>query len=239
MWCQESKGTEICGRAHHKILHGSNSAYVAADFGWGTPRGPGKFRPALFAGRPVGSLLTAGTAGAIFEIVEAPVLSVEGRKVPGIVFTDSGSDMNFITHNLAQQLQLGGAHAKIRLKSPSPSLSGRGGGQYRQGPLDGSGRGGQHHRLGAIGRQSSSKTSLPRNPGAGGETADRSSRLVDFHDREAAALPRGQQEGEGWTLKNPLGCGQVLTGVAEIRKEASGGERLSAECRAPQGETAA
>ena len=64
----------------------------------------------------MGSLLTAGTAGAIFEIVEAPVLSVEGRRVPGIVFMDSGSNMNFITHDLAQQLQLEGANTKIRLK---------------------------------------------------------------------------------------------------------------------------
>ena len=98
------------------MLHGSNSEYAAADFGWGAPRGPGEFRPDLFAGRPVGSILTAGTAGAIFEIVEAPVLSVKGRRVPGVVFIDSGSNMNFITHDLAQQLQLESAHAKIRLK---------------------------------------------------------------------------------------------------------------------------
>ena len=64
----------------------------------------------------MGSILAEGTAGAIFEIVEAPVMSVEGRKVSGIVFTDSGSNMNFITHNLAQQLQLEGAHTKIFLK---------------------------------------------------------------------------------------------------------------------------
>ena len=61
-------------------------------------------------------LLAEGTAGAIFEIVEAPVMSVEGRKVSGIVFTDSGSNMNFITHQLAQQLLLEGANTKIFLK---------------------------------------------------------------------------------------------------------------------------
>ena len=88
------------------MLHGSNSAYAAANSVLGAPRDSGAFRPDLFAGRPVGSIIAEGTAGAIFEIVEAPVLSVEGRKVPGIVFTDSGSNMNFITHHLAQQLQL-------------------------------------------------------------------------------------------------------------------------------------
>ena len=59
-------------------------------------RKPGEFRPTLFAGRPVGSILKADTAGSIFEIVKAPVLSVKGRKVLGIVFMDSGSKMNFI-----------------------------------------------------------------------------------------------------------------------------------------------
>ena len=31
----------------------------------------------------MGSLMEEGTAGAIFKIVEAPVVSVEGRKVQG------------------------------------------------------------------------------------------------------------------------------------------------------------
>ena len=61
---------------------------------------------------PIGSLLAEGTARAIFEIMEAPVVSGEGRKVPGIVFTDPGSNMNFITHELAHQLQLEGARLR-------------------------------------------------------------------------------------------------------------------------------
>ena len=79
-------------------------------------RKPGEFRPTLFAGRPVGSILKADTAGSIFEIVKAPVLSVKGRKVLGIVFMDSGSSMNFITHELTQQLQLEGVSTQIRMK---------------------------------------------------------------------------------------------------------------------------
>ena len=104
--CQEREGTGVCGRAHHRILHGSNAAYASANSVLGAPRGLGASRPDLFAGRPMGSILAERTAGAIFEIVEAPVKSMEGRKVLGIVFTDSGSNMNFITHHLAQQLQL-------------------------------------------------------------------------------------------------------------------------------------
>ena len=42
--CQGSEGTEICGRAHHRILYGSKSKYADADFWWGTPGKPGEFR---------------------------------------------------------------------------------------------------------------------------------------------------------------------------------------------------
>ena len=113
---QEREGTGVCGQAHHRMLHGSNAAYPSANSALGAPRRLGESRPDLFVGRSMGSILAEGTAGAIFEIVEALVMSVEGRKVPGIVFTDSGSNMNFITHNLAQQLRLEGANTKIFLK---------------------------------------------------------------------------------------------------------------------------
>ena len=94
---QERQGTGVCGQAHHRMLQQSNGAYASANSVLRGPRGPEEPRPDLFAGKPVGSVLAEATAGAIFEIVEAPVRSVEGRKVPGIVLTDSGSNMNFIT----------------------------------------------------------------------------------------------------------------------------------------------
>ena len=40
--------------------------------------------------------------------MEAPVVLVVGRKVQDIVFADPRSNMNFITHKLAHQLQLEG-----------------------------------------------------------------------------------------------------------------------------------
>ena len=64
----------------------------------------------------MGSLLTEGTAGAIFKIMEAPVVSVEGRKTQSLVFIDPGSNMNFITHELACQLQLEGTWTKIFMR---------------------------------------------------------------------------------------------------------------------------
>ena len=78
--CQEKEGSGVCGQHHHRLFHGSKSAYVSANAVAGSPRGPGGYRPDWFSGMPMGSLLTEGTSGAIFEILEAPVVSVEGRK---------------------------------------------------------------------------------------------------------------------------------------------------------------
>ena len=111
--CQEKEGSGVCSQHHHRLLHGSKSAFASANAVVGAPRGHGGSRPDWFLGMPMRSLLAEGTAGAIFEIVEAPVVSVEGRKVPGIVFADPGSNMNFITHELAHQLQ----------KAPGPRSS--------------------------------------------------------------------------------------------------------------------
>ena len=49
----------------------------------------------------------------------------------------------------------------------------------------------------------------------------------------------GIKKGKLLVSKTPLGCGEVITGVAALREEASRGERLSAECRALQGATTA
>ena len=245
--CQKNKGTEVCGRAHHKMLHGSNSAYAEADFGWGTPRRPGEFRPALFAGRPVGSLLTAGTAGAIFEIMKAPVLSVKGRRVLGIVFMDSGSNMNFITHDLAQQLMLEGASAQIRLKVVDKDYTEKEVQVHRVGVEDNTGK---VHWMEAVGVDSITE-SAPLGDEAAARRAFPGIRegevkrpvgaaglLISMTERELHSQG-GIEKGKLRLSKTPLGCGQVLTGVAETVKGATRGERLRAEGRAPQGETAA
>ena len=114
--CQEKEGCGECGLQHHRLLHGNKSAYGSARAVTGVPRGHGGSRPDWFLGMPLGSLLTEGTARTIFEIIEAPVVSVEGRKVQVIVFIDSGSNMNFITHELAQPIQLEGRLTKVFMK---------------------------------------------------------------------------------------------------------------------------
>ena len=70
----------------------------------------------MVLGKAHGSHLTEGTSGAIFEILEAPVVSTEGKKIPNLIFIDPGSNINFITHELAGRLQLEGTLNKIFAK---------------------------------------------------------------------------------------------------------------------------
>ena len=95
--CQEKKGSGACGQQHLRLLHGSKSAYASANVVAGALRGQASYRPDWFSGRPMGSLLTEGTAVAVFMIMEAPIVSVVGRKTQSFVFVDAGSNMNFIT----------------------------------------------------------------------------------------------------------------------------------------------
>ena len=49
----------------------------------------------------------------------------------------------------------------------------------------------------------------------------------------------GVKKGRLRLSKTPQGCGQVLTGVATLQKEVGKWERISAECQALQGASAA
>ena len=106
---------------------------------------------------PLGSLLTKGTAGAIFKIMEAPVVLVVGRKVQDIVFADPRSNMNFITHKLAHQLQLEGTCTKIFMKRVNEDYTEREVKVYRLRVEDAKR---QIHWMGAVGVESKTE-SLP------------------------------------------------------------------------------
>ena len=197
----------------------------------GAPRGSGASRPDLFEGRPMGSILAEDTAGAIFEIVEAPVLSVEGRKVPGIVFTDSGSNMNFITHNLAQQLQLEGANTKIFLKVVDKDYTEKEVKVYRVGVEDNTGK---VHWMEAVGvgsitdsvplyDEAAVRREFPGiREGAVRRPVGAAGLLISMTERQLHSQG-GIEKGKLRLSKTPLGCGQVLTGVATLREEASRG----------------
>ena len=80
--------------------------------------------------------MTEGTEGSIFEITEAPVVSLEGRKTQSIVFIDPESNMNSITRELAYKLQLKGAWTKIYMKRVDEEYTEREVNVYRLGVED-------------------------------------------------------------------------------------------------------
>ena len=97
--CKEREGAGVCGQLHYRLLHRRRSAHASANAAEGLPRRQegfqqdwfsGKptgshltegFRQDWFSGKPTGSLLTEGTSGAIFDILEAPVVLTEGKKI--------------------------------------------------------------------------------------------------------------------------------------------------------------
>ena len=86
--CEEKEGSGVCGHHHHRLLHGSKSAHASANAVAGSPRGQGGSRPDWFSGKSTGSLLTEGTSGAIFEVLEAPLVLTEGKKMLSLIFID-------------------------------------------------------------------------------------------------------------------------------------------------------
>ena len=77
-------------------------------------------------------------------------MSVEGRKTHSIVFIDPGSNMNFITHELAYQLQLEGTWTKIFMKRENEEYTEREVKVYQLGVEDAK----KHNRVGTVARRS-------------------------------------------------------------------------------------
>ena len=113
--CQKKSGAGVCGKEHHRLLHGSDASQASVNAARLQPRLAGDPRPNIFRGQP-GSLLAAGAEGAVLEILEAPVHYKTGRKEREVVFVDPRSNMNFITPKLAERLQLRGTKTNIYLK---------------------------------------------------------------------------------------------------------------------------
>ena len=220
--CPEREGAGVCGRPHHRMLHGSKSAYASANAVVGAPRGHGGSRPDWFSGRPMGSLLAEGTAGAIFEIVESPVVLVEGRKFQGIVFAAPGRNMNFITHELAHQLQLEGALTKIFMKRVDEDYTEKEVKVYLIRVEDAKSR---IHRMEAVGVGSITesvplhdKATIRQNlpdilEGTVKRPAGAAGLLISMTERQLHSQG-GVEKGKLRLSHTPLGCGQVLTGVA-------------------------
>ena len=101
---EEKEGAGVGGQLHNRLLRESSAAHAYAKVVRSLPSGKGGSKQDWFAGKPIGNLLTEGTLGAFFEILQAPVVSTGGKQIPSLVFIDPGSNINFITHELAGQL---------------------------------------------------------------------------------------------------------------------------------------
>ena len=240
--CQEKSGTGVCGKEHHRLLHGSDTSHASVNAARLQPRLAGDPRPDIFRGQP-GGLLAAGAAGAVFEILEAPIHSQEGRKEQGVVFADPGSNMNFITHDLAGRLQLQGTKTNIYLKVVDSEYQAKEVKIYQLGVEDGAKK---VHWMEAVGVSSitdavplvKEETIKEVFPEIKKEALQRPVGPVDLllsmTERELHS-GGGRIVGKLRLAETILGCGQVLTGVVPGQAGAREGEEVSAECRCLQG----
>ena len=173
------------------------------------------------------------------------MVSVEVRKVQGIVFADPGSNMNFITHELAHQLQLEGALTKIFMKRVDKDYTEKEVKVYQIGVEDAKRR---IHWMEAEGVRSITE-SVPLHDEASirqdfseilegpvKRPAGAAGLLISMTERQLHSQG-GIEKGKLRLSQTPLGCGQVLTGVAPRGEKGREGEEVSAECRALQAAT--
>ena len=240
--CQEKLGAGLCGKLHHSLLHGADSSFGQVNSVQGEARGS-RPRPDIFTGRSSGSMLAEGAAGAMFELLYAPVRSQEGARTIDTVFIDGGSNMNFVTNELAAKLGLEGTETTIFLRVVDEQYREKEVTVYRLGVED---RAGSLHWMEAVGVESMTD-------GAPIPDQEAIRRMFPEIKEEALHRPVGpvglllsmterHLHGDGgrsvarMRLSNTrLGCGQVLTGVAPPGSRRQGEETLSADCRSLQG----
>ena len=178
-------------------------------------------------------------------MIEAPEVSVEGRKTQSIVFIDPGSNMNFITRELAYQLQLEAAWTTVFMKRVDKEYIVKEVKVYRLGVED---EKKQIQWVEAVGVGSITESVPLQNKdeikqdfpeireGAVKRPAIAAGLLISMTKRQLHS--QGGIEKDKLRLsQTPLGCRQVLTGVASRGERSQEGMEVSAECRALQAAT--
>ena len=183
--------------------------------------------------------------GVIFKILEAPVVSTEGKKILSLVFIDHGSNTNFINHELAGQLQLEDTLNKIFIKRVAKEYTKR---EVKVCRLGVEGAKKQVHWMEAV-EVGSITESVPL------KNKDKIRR--DFQEilEEAARRPEGAagllismmerqlhtrggiEKGMLRLSQTPLGCKQVLKGMAPRGEKGQEGDEVSVECQELQAAT--
>ena len=135
--CTTMVAGKACGKRHHHLLHGSNSTYCQA---------------LTSSSQPSSQAPAVPGSGSLFELLEVPVASPGGApSTSTLMMVDPGSTDNFISHELAAQLQLTGTPHTLFIRVLDQ--------EFREKPtmiyhLDVVDRNGVAHRLEAIGMKS-------------------------------------------------------------------------------------
>ena len=184
-------------------------------------------------------MLAAGAAGAIFEILREPTVSLGGKRQEAVVFADPGSNMNFISHTLADKLQLQGTKTDIFLKVVDSEYQAKEVNIYQLGVEDNEGK---VHWMEAVGVATITdatpiveaeliKKAFPE------VKKDAILRPVGPVDLLLSMTERnlhsqgGRAVGKMRLSKTALGCGQVITGVLPGQVGKGAREEMSGECR--------
>ena len=114
--CVQPVGNGLCGKEHHRLLHGSANVYCQANTAMVRSWPPLAPRPDLFTNK-IGNQLTKGTRSTLFEFTTAKLVSHNSdNQLDGIIFTDPGANINFIRTKVAEELGLKGNPTVIQLR---------------------------------------------------------------------------------------------------------------------------
>lgn len=246
-----TSGGGRCGLSHHSLIHGSGVPYastgsthvgVGQDYEEsGDVMAVSQERLEGQEAAPQGPSVLKGTLSAIFEFVPAPVQNPHsGQESYAIVFVDPGSNVNFIKTDLAEQLGLEGVQTTIHLRVIDSDYQEKSVLVYQAGVRD---RAGKLHIMSCIGVASITRSTVTfdamearkKFPHAMEEAVNRvegeAGMLVSMTERHLHAHG-GTRVGGMFLQETLLGCGQVITGVADHPSSTSG--EVSRECQSLQ-----
>ena len=149
--CTIETDGERCGRPHHNMVHGSNNVYCQSN---------------SLTARLTPPFLGAKAGGADFHLFEVMTIALElpsKGKREALVMVDPGSTHNFITHKLAEDLQLEGMPMTYHLRVINSKCRQKGTSLYKVTVVDNRG---QSHDVEAVGIDSLTEVGEAPEPGS-------------------------------------------------------------------------
>ena len=236
--CREPsiRGGGVCGKLHHRLLHGSGNAYCQANLTvtclleLGGVESGRLTEVGVEEGMEAASFVAKSdavdrTARCLFEHLVVPVMAEDGRIQHEIVLTDTAANTNFITHGLAKELGARGTAVEYSLKVVDSQYRKRRTLAYNVAIID---RMKKKHWIYALGVDvitdanppSSLKEARRLFPNAPAEVFRRPMGpvrvLISMTERHLHSSG-GQEIASLRLAPTPLGCGWVLTGLVPIQ----------------------